>query len=277
MVGQASSALPSSLVLVGAGKMGGAMLEGWLSVGLKAGAVTVLEPQPSAEMQTLCATHRIALNTHLRDIRPPQVVMLAIKPQALEAAAPVVGRLVGPETLVVSILAGKTIADLARHLPKAAAIVRAMPNLAAAVRFSATAAVAGEGVTSAQRAVAHALLASVGAVEWVDSERLIDAVTAVSGSGPAYVFYLTECLAHAGALAGLPPNIAEHLARATVIGAGELLQQGDLPPAKLRHDVTSPGGTTAAALEVLMAEPGLRELLRDAVAAAKRRAQELSG
>jgi pyrroline-5-carboxylate reductase len=277
MVGQASSALPSSLVLVGAGKMGGAMLEGWLSVGLKAGAVTVLEPQPSAEIQTLCATHRIALNTPLRDIRPPQVVVLAIKPQALEAAAPVVGRLAGAETLLISILAGKTIADLNRHLPRAAAIVRAMPNLAAAVRFSATAAVAGDGVTSGQRAVAHALLTSVGAVEWVDSERLIDAVTALSGSGPAYVFYLTECLAHAGALAGLPPNIAEHLARATVIGAGELLQQGDLPPAKLRHDVTSPGGTTAAALEVLMAEPGLRELLRDAVAAAKRRAQELSG
>jgi pyrroline-5-carboxylate reductase len=277
MVAQASSALPSSLVLVGAGKMGGAMLEGWLSVGLKAGAVTVLEPQPSAEIQTLCATHRIPLNTPLRDIRPPQVVVLAIKPQALEAAAPVVGRLAGAETLLISILAGKTIADLNRHLPRAAAIVRAMPNLAAAVRFSATAAVAGDGVTSGQRAVAHALLASVGAVEWVDSERLIDAVTALSGSGPAYVFYLTECLAHAGALAGLPPNIAEHLARATVIGAGELLQQGDLPPAKLRHDVTSPGGTTAAALEVLMAEPGLRELLRDAVAAAKRRAQELSG
>jgi len=277
MAGQAPSSLPSSLVLVGAGKMGGAMLEGWLAVGLRAGAVTVLEPQPSAEIQNLCATHRVALNTALRDIRPPQVVVLAIKPQALEAAAPVVARLVGPETLLISILAGKTIADLARHVPRSAAIVRAMPNHAAAVRFSATAAVAAEGVTSAQRAIAHALLASIGAVQWVEGEKLMDAVTALSGSGPAYVFYLTECLAHAGALAGLPPAIAEHLARATVIGAGELLQQGDLPPAKLRHDVTSPGGTTAAALEVLMAEPGLRELLREAVAAAKRRAQELSG
>ena len=126
--------------------------------------------------------------------------------------------------------------------------------------------------------MADALLSSNGIVEWLPSEDLIDAVTAVSGSGPAYVFHLVECLAEAGAAAGLPADLAQRLARATVTGAGELLFQSDLPPATLRQNVTSPGGTTAAALEVLMAEPnGLKALMRDAVAAAKRRAEELSG
>jgi pyrroline-5-carboxylate reductase len=268
--------LPSSLVLVGAGNMGGAMLEGWLAVGIDPRSTTIIEPNPSLEVQTLCGTHRIALNTPARNIPPPEALVLAVKPQTLEAAAPVVGRLIGPDTLLVSILAGKKIKDLKGKLPSARAIVRAMPNLAAAVRFSATGLVASEEVTDRQRAIADALLASVGAVEWLVSERLIDAVTAVSGSGPAYAFYLTECLAHAGATAGLPPDLAERLARATIIGAGELLKQGDLPPAKLRHNVTSPGGTTAAALEVLMHAPGLRELMCEAVAAAKRRAEELS-
>jgi pyrroline-5-carboxylate reductase len=265
------------LVLFGAGKMGGAMLEGWLSVGISMSSATILDPQPSLEVQALCATHQIALNPALRDIPPAKVVVLAIKPQTLEAAGPVIGRLVGSDTLLVSILAGKTIADLKRHAPRARAAVRAMPNLAASVGRSATAAIATPETSEAQRTLAHKLLSSIGTVEWLPGEDLINAVTAVSGSGPAYFFYLAECLAQAGTNVGLPRDLADHLARATLIGAGELLAQSELPAAKLRHDVTSPGGTTAAALDVLMDGQGLLPLMERAVAAAKRRADELSG
>jgi pyrroline-5-carboxylate reductase len=271
------SAAPTSLVLFGAGRMGGAMLEGWIAVGMNTDATTILDPQPSLEVQTLCTHRKIALNPPLRDVTAPKAIVLAIKPQMLEAAAPVISRLVAPETLVVSILAGKTIADLMRQIPQAQAVVRAMPNLAASVRRSATAAVATKGTSDAQKKLAHDLLSSIGTVEWLGAEDLIDAVTAVSGSGPAYFFYLAECLAHAGASVGLPQDLSAHLARATMIGAGELLAQSELPPGKLRHDVTSPGGTTAAALDVLMGEQGLSDLMQKAVAAAKRRARELSG
>jgi pyrroline-5-carboxylate reductase len=152
-----------------------------------------------------------------------------------------------------------------------------MPNLPASIGRGATGAAANPEVTEGQRLVADALLRSVGIVEWLDSEALIDAVTAVSGSGPAYVFYLAECLAEAGVAAGLPPDLARRLARATVTGAGELLFRSELPPETLRQNVTSPGGTTAAALDVLMAKTGLAPLLREAVSAARRRAEELSG
>ncbi len=208
---------------------------------------------------------------------PPSTLVLAIKPQALAAAAPVANRLVAPGTTVLSILAGKTIADVKRALGNARAIVRAMPNLPAAIRRGITVAVANPDTNAQQRDIADGLLRAVGAVEWVKEEGLIDAVTALSGSGPAYVFYLTECMAHAGHVAGLPVDLAERLARVTVAGAGELLHISDLPAAKLRHDVTSPGGTTAAALEKLMAPNGLQPLLTEAIAAAKRRATDLSG
>jgi pyrroline-5-carboxylate reductase len=268
--------LPSSLVLVGAGKMGGSMLEGWLAVGMKPDGVTVVDPRPSDQMVRFCEERGIALNP--AHPSAPDVLVLAIKPQMLDQAAPGLNGLVGPHTLIVSILAGKTMGDLRSRLPGATAIVRAMPNLPASIGRGATGAAASPEVTDAQRAMADALLRSNGIVEWLDSEDLIDAVTALSGSGPAYVFHLVECLAEAGAAAGLPAELAERLARATVTGAGELLFQSDLPPATLRQNVTSPGGTTAAALEVLMAEErGLKALMREAVAAAKRRAGELSG
>jgi pyrroline-5-carboxylate reductase len=272
-----SRAAPTSLVLFGAGKMGAAMLEGWLAVGMNTAAATILDPQPSADVETLCGKKQIPLNPPLRDLMPPKVVVLAIKPQMLEAAAAVINRLVKPDTLVVSILAGKTLADLKRQMPGARAVVRAMPNLAASVRRSATAAVASAETSAAQKQMAHELLSSIGAVAWLADEELMDAVTAVSGSGPAYFFYLAECLAHAGTVAGLPQELSAQLARATLVGAGELLAQTELPPGKLRHDVTSPGGTTAAALDVLMAKPGLSDLLQRAVQAAKLRAGELSG
>jgi pyrroline-5-carboxylate reductase len=217
------SAAPTSLVLFGAGKMGAAMLEGWIAVGMNTGATTILDPQPSLEVQTLCTTRKIPLNPALREVVAPKAIVLAIKPQMLEAAAPAINRLVEPDTLVVSILAGKTIGDLKRQIPDAKAIVRAMPNLAASVRRSATAAIATKDTSDAQKKLAHDLLSSVGRVEWLQDEALIDAVTAVSGSGPAYFFYLAECLAHAGTIAGLPQELSAHLARATMIGAAPLL------------------------------------------------------
>ncbi|WP_262296686.1 pyrroline-5-carboxylate reductase [Microvirga sesbaniae] len=270
------SHLPTSLILAGAGKMGGSMLEGWLKVGMKPEGVTVLDPRPSDEMARFCQANGIALNP--ASPAPADVLVLAIKPQMLDDAAPGLNGYLGPQTLIVSILAGKTIGDLRARLPAAGAIVRAMPNLPASIGRGATGAAANDVVSEAQRLMAHALLSSNGIVEWLPSEDLIDAVTAVSGSGPAYVFHLVECLAEAGTAAGLPPDLAQRLARATVTGAGELLFQSESSPATLRQNVTSPGGTTAAALEVLMRDPdGLKALMREAVAAAKRRAEELAG
>jgi pyrroline-5-carboxylate reductase len=268
--------LPSSLILVGAGKMGGSMLEGWLAVGMPPAGITVIDPRPSEEMARLCSDRGIALNPAAP--AAPDVLVLAIKPQMLDEAAPQLNGLLGSQTLIVSILAGKTVGDLRSRLPAATAVVRAMPNLPASIGRGATGAAANAEVTEAQRLTAHALLSSNGIVEWLPSEDLVDAVTALSGSGPAYVFHLVECLAEAGAAAGLPPDLAQRLARATVTGAGELLFQSELSPEVLRQNVTSPGGTTAAALQVLMAEPhGLKGLMREAVAAAKRRAEELAG
>ncbi|SIQ33455.1 MULTISPECIES: pyrroline-5-carboxylate reductase [unclassified Bosea (in: a-proteobacteria)] len=272
-----SAPLPQSLVLIGAGKMGGAMLEGWLRIGIDPKAISLIDPKPSDEMVDLAAEKGMLLNPSAKEIKPAEVVVLATKPQMLDTAAPAVQAFIHPKTLLISILAGKTIGDLSARLPGASAIIRAMPNLPASVQRGATAATPGKGVSSAQMALADALLSSIGKVEWLDNEGLIDAVTAVSGSGPAYVFHMVECLAKAGTEAGLPPDVAERLARATVEGAGELLFQSPLPPATLRQNVTSPGGTTAAALEVLMAQDGLGPLMGRAVAAAKRRAGELSG
>ena len=273
--GAASLETLASLTLMGAGKMGGAMLEGWLAAGLAPERATVLDPNPSEAIRALCAGRGVGLNPD----RPaePEVLVLGIKPQGLEAAAPVAAALAGEGTLVVSILAGKTVADLRARLPRARAIVRAMPNLPASIGRGATGAYATSEVTDAQRRAADALLAANGLVEWVAEEGLIDAVTALSGSGPAYVFLLAEAMAAAGARAGLPADLAARLARATVSGAGELLARSALGPDELRRNVTSPGGTTAAALDVLMAEGALPDLVVEAVAAAKRRAGELAG
>jgi pyrroline-5-carboxylate reductase len=265
-----SNSLPQSLVLIGAGKMGGAMLEGWLRIGIDPRGISLIDPKPSDEMVSLAQEKGMRLNPSAKEIPAAEVVVLATKPQMLDTAAPAVQAFIHPRTLLISILAGKTLDDLAARLPNAGAIIRAMQR-------GATAAAPGKGVSAAQRATADALLGSIGKVEWLEDEGLIDAVTAVSGSGPAYVFHLVECLAAAGKDAGLPADVAERLARATIEGAGELLFQSPLPPGTLRQNVTSPGGTTAAALEVLMAEDGMKPLMRKAVAAAKRRAGELSG
>ena len=270
--------LPTSLVLVGAGKMGSALLRGWLALGLDAGRIAVLDPYPSSDLAGLCAGAGVRLNPPSAAVEAPDVLVLAVKPQSFDAAGASVASVVGGGTLVLSIMAGKTIGDVATRLSKAEAIVRAMPNLPASIGRGITAAVANDAVTPPARAQADALLSAIGKVEWLDHEGLLDAVTAVSGSGPAYVFHLVECLAAAGAAAGLPTDLALRLARATVEGAGELLaREPASTPAQLRESVTSPGGTTAAALSVLMGRDGLEKLMTEAVAAAKRRAQELAG
>jgi pyrroline-5-carboxylate reductase len=275
MTANGGSEFPASLLLVGAGRMGGALLRGWLDLGLEGHRISVLEPQPSAQLRDLC--DRSGVRFGLPDV-PPEVLVLAIKPQMLDAAAPALVAFAADSTLVVSILAGKRIADIAARLPQARAIVRAMPNLPAAIGQGIAGAVANDAVTAAERASADRLLTAVGRVEWLADESQVDAVTAVSGSGPAYVFYLTECLAAAGRAAGLPNDVAERLARATVEGAGALLaSEPETSPAQLRVNVTSPGGTTAAALDVLMGEEGLEDLMERAVLAAARRAHELSG
>lgn len=268
------SAFPASLLLVGAGRMGSALLQGWLHRGLAPGRVHVADPAPSAEIKSFCLARGVALT--LPSVLP-EVVVLAIKPQMLASAASALAPLVGKHTLVVSILAGKTLRKIGEALPAAQAIVRAMPNLPAAIGAGITGAVANEFVSPGQKKVAQALLAAGGRVEWLDDEGLIDAVTAVSGSGPAYVFYLAECLAEAGAAQGLAPELAARLARATIEGAGALLTAlSETTTARLRGDVTSPGGTTAAALAELQNNDALLKLIKDAVAAARRRAQQLS-
>ncbi len=270
-----SQFLPPSLTLVGAGKMGGALLKSWLNNGLDPAATTVIDPQIGPDIAAFGAERGIALNP--ATAKPAAVLVLAIKPQTLDAASPALAALCGPGTLVLSILAGKTLGNLERRLPGARAIVRAMPNLPASIGRGATGAIANPGVSPEQKLQADALLACAGHVEWVDDEALIDVVTAVSGSGPAYAFLLAEALAEAGAKAGLPPDMAVRLARATIAGAGALLDASPTEAGQLRRDVTSPGGTTAAALDVLMREGGLPDLLCEAVDAARRRASELAG
>jgi pyrroline-5-carboxylate reductase len=272
------SALPTSLVLVGAGKMGGAMIEGWLALGLDGAGVSLFDPHPSPAITELCRSRGLKLNPSAPEAAQPEVLVLAVKPQMLDAASALVASLLGPQTLLVSVLAGKRIEDLAARLPSARAIVRAMPNTPAAVGRGITGAFPNPFVLPMQRAMADTLLRAVGQVEWLDAENDIDAVTAVSGSGPAYVFLLTECMAAAGAVLGLEPDLAARLARATVEGAAELMHRSPGPqPATLRQNVTSPAGTTAAALDILMADDGLRPLMAKAIAAARRRAEELSG
>jgi pyrroline-5-carboxylate reductase len=264
-----------NVVLVGAGKMGGALLEGWIGLGVDPAAMTVIEPQPSPQVAALAA-RGLRLNPSGSAGRADAVV-IAVKPQAAPQALAEIGALVAPGAVVVSIMAGRTLGFLADALPAGTAIVRAMPNTPAAIGRGITVAVPNPRVTPAKRELAHRLLAATGAVEWIGDEGLMDAVTAVSGSGPAYVFLLAESLARAGEKAGLPADLAASLARATVSGAGELLYRSPLAAATLRHNVTSPGGTTAAALDVLMAADGLDAVMERAVAAATRRGRELAG
>jgi len=265
--------IKGTIVLAGAGKMGGALLSGWLARGLDAKRVAVIEPQPSGEISAL-VTKGVRLNPSPKEIGAVATLVIALKPQTFREAGSVLKSFTGPSMLVVSIMAGTTIASIAAAC--GGSVVRAMPNTPAAIGRGITVAVAAKNVSTAQRAVADALLRATGSVEWVDDESLMDAVTAVSGSGPAYIFLLAEELARAGVEAGLPQELATKLARETVAGSGELLHRSDAPSATLRQNVTSPGGTTAAALEVLMGPDGMQSLLTRAVAAATKRSKELA-
>lgn len=267
--------IAAPLVLVGAGKMGGAMLTGWLDRGLPADGVVVIEPRPSPELLELLAERGVRHETTAPAGLTARVMVVAVKPQVLGDVMPPLKSLVGPETVVVSVVAGKTIAAFETGLG-ATRVVRTIPNTPAQVGRGITGAVANPAVPTADRTLVAALLAAIGEVEWVDDEALIDVITAVSGSGPAYVFNMVEALAAAGAAAGLEPDLAARLARATVEGAGELLWQSEETPETLRKNVTSPGGTTAAALAVLMADDGLTPLMTEAVAAAAKRSRELA-
>jgi pyrroline-5-carboxylate reductase len=272
--------LNGPLVLAGAGKMGGAMLAGWIAGGLSPAQVFVQDPGPPPEMADLLANHAIRSAPVLTAAElpaAPAVIVVAVKPQIMDDVFPGLAALAGPETLVLSIAAGKTIAGFERYLDNGIAVVRTIPNTPAAIGRGITVCVPNAHVTDHHRALTDSLLASIGEVGWVDDEALIDVATAVSGSGPAYVFLLAEYLAAAGVEAGLDPQLSARLANATVSGAGELLRRSDLEPARLRENVTSPNGTTYAALQVLMADNGLRPLMIEAVAAATKRSRELAG
>jgi pyrroline-5-carboxylate reductase len=255
------------MVLLGCGKMGGAMLEGWLGRGVPASAIHVIDPAPSDWLK--------GTGVHLGSPLPerPAVLLLAVKPQAMDDALPQVARLGGPETLAISIAAGLPIARFEAALPAGTPIVRAMPNLPASVGRGITALVASPAAGEEALLLAEALLSAVGTTVRLQDEDQMDAVTAVSGSGPGYVFHMVEALAQAGEAQGLAPDLAMALARATVAGAGALLDSSEGSAAELRMSVTSQKGTTAAGLAVLMAD--LPELMRRAVAAAADRAREL--
>jgi pyrroline-5-carboxylate reductase len=265
-----------TIVLVGAGKMGGALLDAWLSLGLPPTSVVVIEPQPTRELGAL-ASRGLRINPPITAAREASAIVIAIKPQAAPEVLPTLKPYLGASTVLLSIMAGRTLGFLEAALAQRTALVRAMPNTPAAIGRGITVAVPNVRVSHRQRDLAHALLSATGAVEWVTDEALMDAVTAVSGSGPAYVFLLAEALAQAGAAAGLPRELAVKLARATVAGSGELLNRSPHDPATLRQNVTSPGGTTAAALDILMAADGLGALMSKAVAAATQRSRELAG
>ena len=265
--------IKTTIVLAGAGKMGGALLSGWLAQGLDGKRVVVIEPQPSDDISAL-VTKGVRLNPSPKDVGAVATLVIALKPQSFREAGAMLKSFAGPSTLVVSIMAGTTIASIAEVC--GGSVVRAMPNTPAAIGRGITVAVAAGNVSSPQRGIADALLRATGSVEWVDDENLMDAVTAVSGSGPAYIFLLAEELARAGVEAGLPQDLATRLARETVAGSGELLRLSEAPSSTLRQNVTSPGGTTAAALEVLMGPDGMQSLLIRAVAAATKRSKELA-
>ncbi|MBL8551406.1 MAG: pyrroline-5-carboxylate reductase [Hyphomonadaceae bacterium] len=263
-----------TVALVGAGQMGGALVRGWIEAVRKGGGLTltVLEPHFDKALERALENVGAVLNPPQK--KPVDIVVLAVKPQMFKEAAESARAFVGPDTLVLSVMAGITLDSLTR-LMGAGRVVRAMPNTPGAIGRGITAYVMSSVCGTNDRALVEQLLSPLGAVEPIASERLMDVVTAVSGSGPAYVFLLAEVLAIAGEQEGLDKETAARLATLTVAGAGALLLDGGEPPATLRKQVTSPGGTTQAALDVLQSAEGMAPVLRRAVAAAVRRAREL--
>lgn len=273
-----------AILLVGAGQMGGALLKGWIAEGLERDRVFIQDPAMSSEMAAFCQQHGIAPASASPDMpSPPALILLAVKPQMMDDVLPSVEPSVGKDSVVLSVAAGRTLASIAKHFEAGTPIVRAMPNTPSAIGRGISALYGNEAVTPDQVKLCDALMAAVGETVWLDDEAQMDAVTAVSGSGPAYVFLLAECLADAGIAAGLKSELAHQLARATVSGAGELLRRSSETSAQLRRNVTSPGGTTEAAIRVLTnadkenAESPMHDLFRHAVLAAAKRGKDLAG
>ena len=271
-----ATTLNRPLLLVGCGKMGEAMLRGWISSGMARAGVTVVEPSGAPAVTGLDGVRVFTSAQDLPADLDPEVVVLAVKPQMMEAACAPLTRFVQPGTLFLSIAAGKTLSWFANILGEEAACVRAMPNTPAAIGCGISVVVPNARATQAQAELALTLLEAVGEAVATADEGLIDAVTALSGSGPAYVFLLIETMTEAGIAAGLPRDMAARLALVTVAGAGALALESGEDPAQLRRNVTSPNGTTQEALAVLMAQDGLQPLMTRAIAAAKRRSQELA-
>lgn len=269
--------LSRPLLLVGCGKMGEAMLRGWLASGIAAAGIVVIDPSGATAIAALpgVSVHKDA-STLPQDLKP-EVMVLAVKPQMMAEACAPLRRLAGADTLILSIAAGKTLGWFADIFGATAPVVRSMPNTPAAIGRGITVAVPNAATSAEQSAIAKALLEAVGEALLAEDEGLIDAVTAVSGSGPAYVFLLIECMTEAGVQAGLPRAMASRLAMVTVAGAGALALESGEDPAVLRRNVTSPNGTTQEALSVLMAEDGLQPLMTRAIASAARRSRELAG
>ena len=272
---QTSLAQAGPVLLFGAGNMGGAMLRGWLALGLPADRVAIVDPAPGEAIAAL-AGQGVVFNPAPGSV-DASVLLLAVKPQMFAGVVQQMRAHLGQRTLLVSVLAGTTMAQLESACPDGQPVLRVMPNTPAAIGQGMSVLFANGHVSDEQKRGAEALMAAIGDTAWIEDEALMDAVTAVSGSGPAYVFHLAECLAAAGVAAGLPADLADQLARQTVAGAGALIAESGTDPAQLRRNVTSPNGTTAAALAVLMAENGLGPLLVEAVDAAKRRSEELAG
>ena len=263
----------NGLVLLGCGKMGSAMLEGWLNEGFPLASVWVLDPYPSERVSEL-ASQGLNLNAGLPE--NPAICIIAVKPQMMGEALPLLVKAGGGSTLYLSIAAGTPIAKFESVLGHTSSIVRAMPNTPAAIGKGITALVGNANVTPEMLDMAEALLLAIGQTVRLDNEDQMDAVTAVSGSGPAYVFHLIETMAAAGVAQGLPEDMAMTLAKATVAGAGLLAEQSEEPPTQLRVNVTSPAGTTAAALEVLMdPDTGFPKVVAQAIQAAADRSRAL--
>lgn len=267
------------LILVGCGHMGRAMAQGWLAAGLAPGALHVVDPVAQAGvLPGVPAENYVTSLEQLTSGLKVRAIILAVKPQSMEAVLPLLADLLDRETLVISIAAGVTLDQMARGIAAEAVLVRAMPNTPAAVGAGITGLTAHPSIKDDQRELARALLSATGPTVWVDLEEQMNTVTAVSGSGPAYVFHLVECMAAAGVREGLSEDVAMQLARQTVIGSARLMEaEADVPAVELRRRVTSPGGTTAAALAVLMDTGGMSDVMRAAVKAARKRGEELAG
>ncbi len=269
--------LAGKLVLLGAGKMGGAMMEGWLKAGVLPSQLVIFDPAPPAEIMTLIKNHNISHNPDIEKLKNVEVILTAVKPQIMDVALEGIIALKAQKPLVLSIAAGKTIASFEKHFGTDAAVIRTIPNTPSAVGRGITAMAANTNVSDTQKSLASSLLKSIGDVVEVENEKQIDAATGLSGSGPAYIFYMTECLAKAGIAQGLDADLAMQLARATVEGSGELMRTSGIDAQTLRENVTSPNGTTYAGLQVLMsAENGLEDLMIKTVDAATKRSIELA-